>query len=585
MRAAADVFKLVCLFFLTTLLSMSFAQEVSLSGATSFGDVEIGQSIEQTFTVKNNKRVDVRLDSFWFNETDSFSHVGGTCRFNNFILRKGKSCQMKIRFTPTWNGVHSDRLTVGYFLGKGWTWQEANLSVIGQSSVTVVTPPPPPALSGQIEFQGETQFGELMLGEFVQHTFIIDNQTYETIRFDGQWFNQTDSYKVVGGSCQFAQGILASEQSCSVTVEFRPLWDGNHQDEFSFGYYEGSGWEWKEMKFSLSATAIKAPAPTDPTDPVEPPPAPADPWLRVSGNKILNSKGERVILKGVNIADPQHLDTKPWERPGVNARGIASMATDEFHAQVIRLPILPGDPNYPNEGFFSQTNGYEVYFTNHIKPLVDELTAKKVYVIIDLHYISDYSNLFPKVQEFWNFMAPKFKDNPYVMYEVFNEPINPNNWTTWKDTIAQPAVNLIRQHAPNNIILVGGPYWSSNILGAATNPVVGNEIVYVAHIYSNQTPQMWDDRYLPVINKHPVFITEWGFEPGGTEGGDIEFGRAFEQWMATHSLSWTVWTFDNRWGPRMFMTDWTLFEESLGMGTFVQSLLSEHQTIQIPYAP
>ena len=59
MRAAADVLKLVCLFFLTTLLSMSFAQEVSLSGATSFGDVEIGQSIEQTFTVKNNKRVEV----------------------------------------------------------------------------------------------------------------------------------------------------------------------------------------------------------------------------------------------------------------------------------------------------------------------------------------------------------------------------------------------------------------------------------------------------------------------------------------------------------------------------------------------
>lgn len=183
MRAAADVIKLVCLFFLTGLISMTFAQEVSLSGATSFGDVEIGQSLDQTFTVRNNKRVDVRLDSTWFNETNSFTHVGGTCRFNNFILRKGKSCQMKIRFKPTWNGVHSDRLTVGYFLGKGWTWQEANISVIGQSSVVDI-PPPPPTLSGQIEIQGEPQFGELMLGEFVQHRFIIDNQTNCSQRYE-----------------------------------------------------------------------------------------------------------------------------------------------------------------------------------------------------------------------------------------------------------------------------------------------------------------------------------------------------------------------------------------------------------------
>lgn len=575
--------KLVCAFTLSLLSLNAYSQHVTISGANSFGDVEIGKWYDQTLTIKNGKAADVRLDSYWFNDTDSFTFISGSCKFNNFSLKKNKSCQMKIRFKPTWHGNHTDRLTVGYFIGSGWQWEESNYAVYGQSSERIITPPPP-ALSGKIEIRGEKNFGQLIVGESVQHTLLIDNQTYSSIRLDGQWFNQTDSYSVVGGNCQFNGGVLASDTSCSVTIVYRPLWDGNHQDIFSFGYYVGTSWEWNEMKVAVTASAINEATPSDPSTPPTPTPTP-DPWLRVSGNKIINSKGERVILKGVNIADPQHLDTKPWERPGVTARGIASKATDEFHAQVIRLPILPGDPNYPNEGFFSKTNGYDVYFNNHIKPLVDELTAKKVYVIIDLHYISDYSHLYPRVAEFWNFMAPKFKDNPYVMYEVFNEPINPNNWNTWKDTIAQPAVNLIRQHAPNNIILVGGPYWSSNILGAATNPVVGNEIVYVAHIYSNQTPKMWDDRYLAVINKHPVFITEWGFEPGGTEGGDINFGKNFEAWMAKHSLSWTVWTFDNRWGPRMFMTDWTLFEESLGMGTFVQGLLNAHQQIQIPYAP
>lgn len=306
-------------------------------------------------------------------------------------------------------------------------------------------------------------------------------------------------------------------------------------------------------------------------------------WLRVSGNKIVNSRGERVILKGVNIADPQHLDTKTWERPGINARKIASLATNEFHAQVIRLPILPGSEQYPDEGFFSETHGREAYFNKHLRPLVEQLTAKKVYVIIDLHYVSDYDNLAAKVFDFWRFMAPKFKDNPYVMYEIFNEPIYPNNWKVWKDTIAQPAVNLIREYAPHNIILVGGPYWSSNILGAVEDPIDGNEIVYVAHIYNNQTPEMWNQRYLPVLKKHPLFITEWGFEPNGTEGGDIEFGVTLEQWMREHSLSWTVWTFDNTWGPRMFMNNWTLFDETEGMGTFIQRLLIKHQRLKIPF--
>jgi endoglucanase len=297
-------------------------------------------------------------------------------------------------------------------------------------------------------------------------------------------------------------------------------------------------------------------------------------WLSVSGNKIVNTSGQQVILKGVNIADPEQLNTKPWERPGVTARSIASAATDQFNAKVVRLPILPGDPAYPNEGFFSTTNGGETYFKNHIKPLVDELTAKGIYVIIDLHYVSDYDGLYSKVEAFWKFMAPKFATNPYVMYEIFNEPIYPDNWSTWKNTIAQPITTLIRTYAPKNLILVGGPYWSSHISGAVTEPVSGGNVVYVGHVYANQTSAMWDTRYGAVADKYPLFITEWGFESGGTEGGDITYGQNFSAWMAKRGLSWTVWSFDNLWGPRMFNQDWTLKPAPAGMGEFVRDLLA-----------
>ncbi len=571
------------LFLLLPFLCFSaMAANLSFKTSADFGTIEVGQVKDLTVTVTNKKMTNVRLDSHWFNETDSYQVVGGTCKYGGWTLRKGRSCQMKIRFKPTWEGSHQDSLTLGYFLGSGWTWEEINLGITGSAAVTP---------KGELTLTGHTDFGQLQIGEEVMHIFKLDNQTGEQVRLDEYWFNNTQDFHVDGGTCAYSGYVLASGASCDINITFRPTWEGSYNEVFTLGYYPGQTWDYKSMNLSLSAAAIKAPTtqptptptdPNEPTDPVEPPQD--DLWLSVSGNKILNSRGEQVILKGVNIADPQHLDTKPWERPGVTARSIASMATDEYFAKVIRLPILPGNPNYPNEGFFSATNGYDKYFNDHIKPLVDEVTSKGVYVIIDLHYISDYSNLYPRVAEFWTYMAPKFKDNPYVIYEIFNEPINPNNWNTWKDTIAQPIVNLIRQHAPKNLVLVGGPYWSSNILGAATNPVQGTNLAYVAHVYSNQTSKMWDERYLPVLQKFPVFITEWGFEEGGTEGGDITFGRSFESWMNQHKLSWTAWTFDNKWGPRMFYTDWNIIDEDVGMGTFVQGLLLDYQSVQIPFA-
>jgi hypothetical protein len=296
--------------------------------------------------------------------------------------------------------------------------------------------------------------------------------------------------------------------------------------------------------------------------------------LHVEGTLIKDSAGNTVTLRGVNIADPQHLDNKPWERPGVSARIVAENAIENFNVNVIRVPIHPGESNYPDEGWFSPKNGRQKYFDNHIVDLVDYITGLGVYVIIDLHYISDYSNLQDEVLEFWEFMAPKYADNPFVIYEIFNEPIYPDNWNTWKNTIAQPAVDLIRSYAPDTLIIVGGPYWSSHMSGAATNPVSGDNLVYTAHVYSNQSKSAWEKNFRPTMNKFPLFVTEWGFEGGSAEHGTASgFGTPFLEWMNADGLSWTAWCFDSVWGPRMFDSNWNLLTGNNGMGQFVKDAL------------
>lgn len=426
------------------------------------------------------------------------------------------------------------------------------------------------AFSASIIFPDVNSYGKVIVGESKNILFTVKNSSTSQVRLDSYWFTNSNPYKITGGTCQFDQTkgfILAGLASCSLDIKFTPQKVGIQNNSLVIGYFLGTRWRWQESMLTLYGEGISTPAPT-------PAPTPTG-WLKVQGNKIVDDQGSQVILKGVNIADPEHLDTKTWERPNVSARSVAASATDQYFAEVIRLPILPGNPAYPNEGFFSTVNGWDIYFKNHIEPVVNEITSKGKYVIIDLHYISDYQNLYPQVSAFWKYMAPKFNNNPRVLYEIMNEPILPDNWTTWKDTIAQPVTNIIRSLAPNNLILVGGPYWSSHMSGAATNPVIGNNIVYVGHVYSNQSSSIWDKQYGPVLNKFPLFITEWGFELGGTEGGDINYGMAFESWMRANNLSWTVWSFDIKWGPRMFNSDWSLKTAPGGMGVFVRDLLIE----------
>lgn len=114
--------------------------------------------------------------------------------------------------------------------------------------------------------------------------------------------------------------------------------------------------------------------------------------------------------------------------------------------------------------------------------------------------------------------------------------------------------------------------------GAATNPVVGNNIVYTAHVYSNQKSSNWEANYGATMAKYPMFVTEWGFENGGTEGGTASaYGEPFLAWMETNRLSWTAWCFDYLWGPKMFDSNWNLTVPDGGMGTFVRDALLSNQ--------
>ncbi len=305
------------------------------------------------------------------------------------------------------------------------------------------------------------------------------------------------------------------------------------------------------------------------------------PWLTPSGRFIKDPSGNIVILRGVSLVDMSVADTRTR-----NARQLIDMATDNangWYARVVRLPVYPNTIDM-QPGWIANP---DAYFNNHLNPAVQECIARQIYCIVDWHYIQDYNSsaVDTATRNFWSYIAPKYKDVPNVIFELYNEPINPDNWSTWKAT-AQPWVNLIRAVAPNNLILVGGPRWSQNVAEAATNPFSGGNIAYVAHIYPQHGGQStWDSWFGNSSSTVPYFITEWGWQQGGaspTSGTLSSYGTPFSNYLDSKGVSWTAWVFDDIWQPVMFDANWNLLGGENFMGQFTKDFLARHQNDNLP---
>ncbi|MEO3843157.1 glycoside hydrolase family 5 protein [Streptomyces sp. B22F1] len=333
------------------------------------------------------------------------------------------------------------------------------------------------------------------------------------------------------------------------------------------------------------ATAGPAPEGAAPADAA---PEAAVPWLKTEGNRIKDAAGNPVTLRGVSMIGPRHNN----ECSSCNPKPMAELinrATDPalgWHSKVIRLPVTEWAPD--------DSLSLEENFRQHIDPYVQQAVARGVYIIVDLHKVQDYGGTSgmpqQRVQDFWSYVAPKYKDIPNVIFEVYNEPINPDSWATWKSYI-QPVVNRVRAAAPKNLILMGGPQWSTRVNQAAADPVSGGNIAYVYHLYPNQgaaTAANLDAKFGNAAKKIPVILTEFGWNPEGpwsdpvTKGTTSGWGTPLRQYLdARPEISWVAWAYSNYWKPMMYDHDWNLLGGE-HQGQFIKKWLAEKKTANQP---
>ena len=204
--------------------------------------------------------------------------------------------------------------------------------------------------------------------------------------------------------------------------------------------------------------------------------------------------------------------------------------------------------------------------------------------------------------DFWSQVAAAYKDNPMVVFELYNEPVvihdihdvtgattcrpatipagaNPDS--VWHDggqvfsedgpytaTGMQVLRDRVRATGAQNLVLVGGigpaicnESGAYDISVARRNPVVDGTgaLAYSSHPYwggpnpdcgagPTGIPTDLDTVVAPTAAIYPVVFSEFGSECS-LQGGAQQFNQEIIDWAVGHHLGWINYRFNRAWSP------------------------------------
>lgn len=303
------------------------------------------------------------------------------------------------------------------------------------------------------------------------------------------------------------------------------------------------------------------------------------PELRVEGRYLKDSHGHIVNLHGfAQTFSPWFNEQgRKWNNYNVNAcltynKGIIDKLLGAgWKMNYVRQhmdPYWSSTPGcvgrYEGEECFNETR-FKKYLNEVFVPMAEYAVSKGLYVVMrppgacpkNIEIDGVYHEYLIKV---WGIVAkhPKLRNNPHIMFELANEPIDIlgtdgtygagtqghfDNLKTYFQTI----VDTIRATS-NNILWIPGLGYQSLYAGYAKNPIEGENIGYAVHVYpgwfnsgSGYEPfqRGWERQVQPVADFAPIIVTEmdwaperhglsWGKGKTGTAGGD-GFGANFKK--------------------------------------------------------
>ena len=223
--------------------------------------------------------------------------------------------------------------------------------------------------------------------------------------------------------------------------------------------------------------------------------------LHAQGNKIVDTTGATVRLLGVNRSGSEYMCVPPTSGSYVfdGATGPSTIAgMKAWHINTVRLPLT--------ESCWLGINGALVtaeHYREEVTNYMLQLHANGIYVVLDLHWSAPGTTAIrggsggnqlvtmafaDHALDFWTSVATTFKDDPMVIFDLFNEPIlNASDrmghtavsdpWGCWLNgcnltsgTLARVAgmqsmLDAVRATGAQQLVVAGGIEWAHNMDG------------------------------------------------------------------------------------------------------------------------
>ena len=336
-------------------------------------------------------------------------------------------------------------------------------------------------------------------------------------------------------------------------------------------------------------------------------------WLMTENGRLYDLAGNLTILKGVVTPNVG------WGTLPTTTTVHALTRLQKEGVNCIRVTVMTGGSN----GYWSgtstpQTEKKKAELLAALKQTIDNASSIGMYCIVDwgvsmgnvatgthAQYMND---MLPHAVELFSAIAKEYKDDPYVMYEICNEPAVPGSdgWATHVRGFEDAVIRAIRNEGCQGLVIAGPNMYARNISEYNSNddPIaypfatdISYNVAYTFHSYPAQFPYDYEyrngERYnygwrLSDAIKAGLTIVTTEFNPGlatkfpiGDTGGtswDIKESDKFLNVMLENDVSYMFFRYTSGYASETATSAQEMFIpgniEALSKGTWTVDMMN-----------
>ena len=281
--------------------------------------------------------------------------------------------------------------------------------------------------------------------------------------------------------------------------------------------------------------------------------------LATRGNQILDGNRKPLILRGL-------------QRFGLEGGTQTPLPTD---AEIGQLKLWGANEvriSLGEQKWLATNCHYEPDYAHVVDQVVHWVTSRGMVALLNLHFATNGDcgtpGLTPMADSpgaitFWQEVASRYKDNPLVAFDLFNEPqkISSSTWLYGGSFTAggqivdaagmQDLYQTVRATGASNLVVISGLDYADH---PPSHPVQGYNIAYGAHAYQCTqsappdctTPHPYDagvplHHWLSFAATYPLIVTEFGFPDHGVDG---TYNANVIGYAEQHNWSWSGFAWD-----------------------------------------